>query len=181
MSKVEKVEGNTMDCGTCGLRLICRNKTYAAYEDHPERTVPQWQNDNGGAHYKWLGPEKYKCVDTNGKDIPAKKKEEPKTEVPPKLQSPKLKEPKVGNGLVENDLMKDDEQLKTGNLMNGPVLTPLDEITTNLIHNDAILLYKTRQVIIDTVKEFEKNAHPGMIWEMTALIYNKHFGEKRHE
>jgi len=157
MSKVEKVVGNTMDCGTCGLRLICRNKTYAAYEDHPERTVPQWQNDEGGAHYKWLGPEKYKCVDTNGKDIPEKKKEKP--------------EPKVGNGLVQNDLMKDDEKLKTGKLMSGPILT--------LIHNDAILLYKTRQVIIDTVKEFEKDAHPGMIWEMTALIYNKHFGEKK--
>jgi len=165
MSKVEKKLDATMDCGTCGLRLICRNKTYPAYEEHPERTVLQWQNDKGGAHYKCIGPEKFKCLDENGKEIPPKKKENP--------------EPKTGNGLVKKDLMKDDEKLKTGKLMSGPILTPLDEITTNLIHNDAILLYKTREVIINTVKEFEKDAHPGMIWEMTALIYNKHFGEKK--
>ena len=180
MSKVEKKAGNTMDCGTCGLRLICRDKTYAAYEDHPERTVPQWQNDKGGAHYKWLGPEKYKCVDENGKDIPPKLTDAQKIKADQdRIAKEKQPEPKVGNGLVQNDLMKDDEKLKTGKLMSGPVLQPLDEITTNLIHNDAILLYKTRQVIIDTVKEFEKDAHPGMIWEMTALIYNKHFGEKK--
>ncbi len=175
MSKTEKVEGNTMDCGTCGLRLICRNKTYAAYEDHPERTVPQWQNDKGGAHYKWLGPEKYKCVDENGKDIPAKGK----------VTSGETEDgientvPKVGNGLVQNDLMKDDEPLKTGSSMSGAILEPLDPGTSKVLANDAILLYKTRQVITDTVKAFEPDPHPGMIWEMTALIYNKHFGEKK--
>ena len=132
MSKVEKKLNATMDCGTCGLRLICRNKAYAAYEDHPARTVLQWQNEKGGAHYKWLGPEKYKCVDENGKDIPAKKKEEPK----------------VGNGLIQNDLMKDDEKLKTGSLMSGPVLQPLDEITAKVIHNDAILMYKVREEVL---------------------------------
>lgn len=171
MSKVEKVVGKTMDCVTCGLRLICRSKTYEAYEEHPKRTVLQWQNDNGGAHYKWIGPEKYKCVDTNGKDILPKKKEN--------------SEPKTGNGLVKKDLMKDDDLKEAAadakRAGDRAVLEPLDQGTAKVIHNDAILLYKTRQVIIDTVAAFEKDAHPGMIWEMTALIYNKHFGEKKHE
>ncbi len=191
MSKVEKKVGNTMDCGTCGLRLICRNKTYAAYEDHPERTVPQWQNDKGGAHYKCIGPEKFKCLDENGKDIPPKLTDAQKIKADQDKIS-KKEAPKVGNGLVQNDLMNDDDSgSQSAPEMNSPqitqskgrensaVLEPLDEFTAPLIRNDAILLYKVRKVIIDTVSKLEKNPHPGMIWEMTAILYNKHFGEKK--
>lgn len=182
MSNVEKKVDAIKDCETCGLRLICRNRTYAAYEDHPEKTVLQWQNAVGGAHYKWIGPEKYKCVDADGKDILPKKKEETPTSNTINEGDAAGKIPKVGNGLVQNDLMKDDET-PTATVIRPatktPKLQPLDEGTTKVIRNDAILLYKTRQVIIDTVAEFEKDAHPGMIWEMTALIYNKHFGEKK--
>lgn len=140
MSKVEKKEGATMDCGSCGLRLICRNKTYEAYEDHPKRTVLQWQNDKGGAHYKWIGPEKFKCVDESGVDIPLKKSET--TELPA-----------VGEPIKEK---------------------PLDESTLGLIKREATLLFKIKEAINKTIKEISSTEpHPGMIWQMTELIYKK--------
>ena len=180
MSKVEKKEGATMDCGSCGLRLICRNKTYEAYEDHPERTVLQWQNDKGGAHYRWIGPEKFKCVDENGKDIHAKSKD-----------NGSLAAPKVGNGLVQNDLMKDDNETPQSKGKQDMIEEakadakrddiPLDTSTTNLVQNESTLLYKIRKIVTKTLKEFEDDPHGGMIGQFTEIIYKKHFGEKDNE
>lgn len=166
---VEKKEDALMDCNTCGLRLICRKKTYPAYEDHPEKTVLQWQNEKGGAHYKWIGPEKFKCVDENGNTIPPKDQgSQPAPKIIPDYTSPNIT-PSKGRDNIKTDLqkIKDSENL--------------DLITTELIQKDSILLWKVRRVVEETIKKLENEPHGGMIGQFTEIIWNKHFGEKRIE
>ncbi len=57
----EKKEGAEQKCGKCGTPLTCNSKTYAAYQDKPERTVLQWQNDDGTAHYTTRDGKSYTC------------------------------------------------------------------------------------------------------------------------
>lgn len=40
-------------------------------------------------------------------------------------------------------------------------------------------ILKIRKQVIETVNEFENNPHPGMVWEMTALIYSQYYGDKK--
>lgn len=56
-------------------------------------------------------------------------------------------------------------------------IKPLDEKNKELVHNEAELLVSIRNQVETTVKECVIDPHPGMIWEMTALIWRKHFGE----
>ena len=70
MSKVEKKVGNTMTCGTCGNKLTCREKTYPASGNYAARTVTQWQNEDGSAHFKWVSDDNYQCVDKAKNEIP---------------------------------------------------------------------------------------------------------------
>ena len=58
---VEKVEGATMTCRNCGTVLTCHQKTYDETDTFKAKTVMQWQNDDGTAHYKFLGEGKYNC------------------------------------------------------------------------------------------------------------------------
>ena len=44
------------------------------------------------------------------------------------------------------------------------------------VKNETILLFNIRLQVIATLKEIAIDPHPGMIWEMTALIFKKHFG-----
>ena len=62
---VEKKLGAEMDCDSCGTHITCNKKTYAAFKDKPERTVLQWQNEDGTAHYKWISEGKYDCIIPN--------------------------------------------------------------------------------------------------------------------
>ena len=53
---IEKREGATMDCKSCGEKLICRMSNYK----HPYTNKLQWQNQDGSAHYKYDGG-KFTC------------------------------------------------------------------------------------------------------------------------
>jgi len=46
------------------------------------------------------------------------------------------------------------------------------------IMEDTLRILSLRKQITDIVKEYEIDPHPGMIWEMTALLFKKHFGVK---
>jgi hypothetical protein len=69
---VEKKEGNTMDCRNCGTLLTCREKHYKASGNFPEKTVLQWQNDDGAAHYSTKDGKNFTCniPDDESKPIP---------------------------------------------------------------------------------------------------------------
>jgi len=54
---VEKKEGNTMTCNGCGTKLICRIKDYAGDFE----AKPQWQNENGEAHYHTNNGKDFTC------------------------------------------------------------------------------------------------------------------------
>ena len=41
------------------------------------------------------------------------------------------------------------------------------------------LILKLRKQVTAKVKEYEVDPHPGMIWEITALLYKEYFGDKR--
>ena len=63
---VEKKEGATMTCH-CGTELVCHTKTYPKSDNYPEKTVLQWQNEDGSPHYKFAGTDekgkpKYNCI-----------------------------------------------------------------------------------------------------------------------
>ena len=58
---VEKKEGTEMKCRQCGLTLVCHSKTYPASGNHPEKTVMQWQNDDGTAHYSTKDGKNFTC------------------------------------------------------------------------------------------------------------------------
>lgn len=45
---VEKQEGASMICSSCGEKLVCRMSNY---KSHPNKL--QWQNPDGTAHYKY--------------------------------------------------------------------------------------------------------------------------------
>jgi len=52
----------------------------------------------------------------------------------------------------------------------------LDVSTKNLVSNEADLILHIRKVVLETAQKYEKEPNLGMIWEMTALIWSKHFG-----
>jgi len=54
---VEKKEGNTMTCNSCGTELICRIKDYGGGFE----AKPQWQNENGEAHYHTNNGKDFTC------------------------------------------------------------------------------------------------------------------------
>lgn len=54
---VEKKEGNTMTCNNCGIELICRIKDYGGGFE----AKPQWQNENGEAHYHTSNGKDFTC------------------------------------------------------------------------------------------------------------------------
>lgn len=56
---VEKKEGATMVCSTCGTTLTCRMSNYK----HPYTNKLQWQNSDGSAHYSYNGG-KFTCTGT---------------------------------------------------------------------------------------------------------------------
>ena len=58
---VEKKEGNQMTCQNCRTVLTCRSKTYAASDKFPEKTVLQWQNEDGSAHYSTKNGKDFTC------------------------------------------------------------------------------------------------------------------------
>lgn len=58
---VEKKEGATMTCSSCKTKLICRIKHYPASSNYPEKDVPQWQNDDGSAHYSTNNGKDFTC------------------------------------------------------------------------------------------------------------------------
>jgi len=65
MGKIEKKEGEKMDCLNCGRELVCG----WSKESENFKAKLQWQNSNGKAHYKFSGGA-YLCIDENGQIIP---------------------------------------------------------------------------------------------------------------
>ncbi len=55
-------------------------------------------------------------------------------------------------------------------------LKPLDAGTKKLVSNEAEFICHIRKEVIATVKKHDVDPHPGMIWEMSALIWKKYFG-----
>ncbi len=47
---VEKKEGAEQVC-KCGTHIICNTKHYEATDNYPAKTVLQWQNPDGTAHF----------------------------------------------------------------------------------------------------------------------------------
>jgi hypothetical protein len=56
---VEKKEGTTMVCSSCGVTLTCRMSNYK----HLYTNKLQWQNHDGSAHYSYNGG-KFTCTGT---------------------------------------------------------------------------------------------------------------------
>jgi len=54
----------------------------------------------------------------------------------------------------------------------------LDESTKTIVTNEATLLYKIKKEVEITLKDVAIDPHPGMIWQMTELIWQKYFGDK---
>lgn len=65
---VEKKEGNTMDCRNCGTLLTCREKHYKASGNFAEKTVLQWQNEDGTAHYSTKDGKNFSCNIPEGQE-----------------------------------------------------------------------------------------------------------------
>ncbi len=61
---VKKEEGKVQDCWQCGEEIICRSVEYQG------NTTLQWQNEEGGAHYKFISPGNYECK-TSDYDTPS--------------------------------------------------------------------------------------------------------------
>ena len=59
---IEKKEGATMICSSCGITLTCRMSNYK----HPYTNKLQWQNQDGSAHYKY-DDGKFTCTGTDKK------------------------------------------------------------------------------------------------------------------
>lgn len=55
-------------------------------------------------------------------------------------------------------------------------LKPLDPSTRKTVSNEAEFICHIRKEVIATVKKHDVDPHPGMIWEMSALIWRKYFG-----
>jgi len=59
-----------------------------------------------------------------------------------------------------------------------PEIKDLDVTTKKIVSNETLLMVGIRKEIEDTLKDVVIDPHPGMVWEMTALIYKKYFGVK---
>ena len=55
----------------------------------------------------------------------------------------------------------------------------LDTSTKNIVSNEADLILTIRKEVLETAKKYEKEPNLGMVWEMTALIWSKHFGVRK--
>ena len=64
----EKKEGNEMECRNCGTNLTCRSKHYEASGNFPEKTVLQWQNEDGTAHYSTKDGKNFTCNIPEGQE-----------------------------------------------------------------------------------------------------------------
>lgn len=63
----EKIEGAEQTCSKCGTELICA-KVIKEWQGKKEEKL-QWQNkSNRKAHFKFAGPNNYKCVPPEGAD-----------------------------------------------------------------------------------------------------------------
>lgn len=83
-----------------------------------------------------------------------------------------------GDGKFDCVLPKDDDaQEAPPPTISSTDLKPLDPIVTKIVSNEAEFICHIRQEVITTVKKHDVDPHPGMIWEMTALIWKKYFGD----
>lgn len=77
MSNVVKQEGETKKCESCGDKITVRMSAYSG----SYANKLQWQNEDGTAHYKWIGTDKYECVrqkeDSTQKEVPKQTIQEP--------------------------------------------------------------------------------------------------------
>ena len=84
---VEKKEGAQMTCKQCGTDLICRTKDYGGNY----APTLQWQNADGGAHYKTTDGKNFSC------SIPEDKIEGQQTIVSQPATVPGIAPPQVPN------------------------------------------------------------------------------------
>lgn len=56
-----------MNCMKCGTLLTCHEKTYPETETFKAKTVMQWQNEDGSAHYSTSDGKNFSCNIPNDK------------------------------------------------------------------------------------------------------------------
>jgi len=71
---VQKKEGATMECRSCGSDLTCRTKDYGGNY----KSSLQWQNEDGTAHYKTTNGKDFTCNIPEGEEPQKKSGETPK-------------------------------------------------------------------------------------------------------
>lgn len=74
---VDKKEGAEQVC-KCGTHIICNTKHYEAADNYPEKTVLQWQNPDGTAHFFTKDGKTFTC------NMPILKTEEQESSSTPK-------------------------------------------------------------------------------------------------
>lgn len=80
----------------------------------------------------------------------------------------------------ETDLIKSETPEESATLQTKETEKEIGEVyseTRTKIEASIKTILKIRKQIIETVNEFENNSHPGMVWEMTALIYSQYYGD----
>jgi len=70
------------------------------------------------------------------------------------------------------------EQAQERPMSSKKLLEELGNLNKDIISEDTLMILKIRKQVQSIVKDFEIDTHPGMIWEMTALIYKKNYGVK---
>jgi len=56
--------------------------------------------------------------------------------------------------------------------------TELDIATKKIVANESTLLFKIKKEVEASLKDMVADPHPGMVWQMTELIWTKYFKEK---
>lgn len=56
--------------------------------------------------------------------------------------------------------------------------TELDIATKKIVANESTLLFKIKKEVEASLKDMVKDPHAGMVWQMSELIWKKHFGDK---
>ncbi len=54
----------------------------------------------------------------------------------------------------------------------------LDFDTKKIVAKESILLFKIKKEVEASLKDMVADPHPGMVWQMTELIWKKYFGDK---
>lgn len=109
----DKTEGAEQVC-KCGTHIICNTKHYDATDKYPEKTVLQWQNPDGKAHFSTKDGKTFTCnMPITSSDDPSPKPAE-QTTLNEELFTPNLVTPaesQVWNDildkLMEFDIMAD--------------------------------------------------------------------------